>query len=177
MMPHIPTFSGANPDVPNYGAYHGFVRTRTRLGNDAAAGASLSIFKDTSRGVLRPVLTLVGRNSGIPPNPGTYDPMSPSHGLFFAVPYNEVAIPEFPFSDFESVLRARLRSPETNSPGIDYSATPENVWVDPAKNGSSLSWNVGTQNYVGYASVLLDLAFSGNTNDYQTYLIQNGFTA
>lgn len=74
-----------------------------------------------------------------------------------------------------SVLRARLRGPQASHANINYDATPNGVWTDPAVE--AVSWSSWTQNYVGNASVYLDLAFDGNTSNYQTYLIQNAFTA
>ena len=173
MMPHIPTFSGRNPDVSTYGAFHGFVRTVTRLGSDASAGVSISMPRDATRGVVRPILKITSRASTTPPNPGTYDPMSPAQGLFFCVPYTQTG--SSPFFTYTSVLRARLRDPQASHANINYDATPNGVWADPAVE--TVSWSSWTQNYVGNASVYLDLAFDGNTSNYQTYLIQNTFTA
>ena len=168
-MLHVPTFSGANVDVPNYGYNHGFIRTITRLGGDATAGVAFVINRDASRGVVRPSLTIYGAASADPPDPGTYVPMPPALGLFFAVPYNQTGP-----TTYTSALRARMRSP-TGSSGISVSASPNNTWVDPAQ--SALSWYADTVSFAGSVSVLLDLAFSGNTGNYQTYLIRNTFTA
>ena len=174
MMPHVPTFSGANPDVFNYGsAYHGFLRTLTRLDSGASASVTLNLLRDTSRGVVRPVLTITGDSSGTAPDPGTYDPLSPAHGLFFCVPYTQVGSGPSP-PTYTSVLRARFRSASATNPNISYYTTPDNKWTDVA---DGLSWSCYTTNFVGTAGVLLDLAFSGNTSNYQTYLIQNTFTA
>ena len=174
-MPHVPTFSGANPDVFTYGsAYHGFLRTITRLDSGASASVELKFLRDTSRGVVRPVLTITGDSSGTAPDPGTYDPLSPVYGLFFTVPYTQTGSGPFPPPTYTSVLRARFRSASATNPNISYYTTPNNTWTDVA---DGLMWSCGTTNFVGTASVLLDLAFSGNTSNYQTYLIQNIFTA
>ena len=175
MMPHIPTFSGRNPDVSNYGAYHGFVRTVTRLGPDASASVSLYMLRDSTLGVVRPEMIITGSASATPPDPGTYAPMSPAQGLFFCVPYTQVGSGPFPPPTYTSVLRARLRGAGSSNPNINYYAYPNSVWTDPASN--DLYWASDTTNHVGNASVLLDLAFDGNTNNYQTYLIRNSYTA
>ncbi len=99
--------------------------------------------------------------------------MSPAQGLFFCVPYTQTG--SAPFFTFTSVLRARLRDPQASHANINYDATPNGVWTDPAVE--IVSWSSWTQKYVGNASVYLDLAFDGNTSNYQTYLIQNTFTA
>ena len=99
--------------------------------------------------------------------------MSPAQGLFFCVPYTQTG--SAPHFTFTSVLRARLRNAGSSGPNINYYANPDNVWTDPASN--ALYWSSDTTNYAGNASVLLDLAFDGNTNDYQTYLILNSYTA
>lgn len=174
MMPHIPTFSGANPDVPNYGVYHGFIRTITRLGPDASASVSLYMLRNATLGTVRPIMTITGSASDRPgPNPGTYDPMSPAHGLFFSVPYTQTG--SGLGVTYSSVLRVRLRGAGSSGPNIDYYAYPDNAWTDAASN--QLYWSSSTTNFAGYAEVLLDLAFDGNTNNYQTYLIQNVYTA
>ena len=74
-----------------------------------------------------------------------------------------------------SVLRARLRDPQASHANINYDATPNGVWTDPAVE--TVSWSSWTQNYVGNAGVYLDLAFDGNTSNYQTYLIANFYVA
>ena len=174
MMPHIPTFSGANPDVENYGSsYHGLVRTVTRLGSDASASVSLYMARDTTLGVVRPVMTITGSASATPPDPGTYDPMSPAHGLFFCVPYFTSG--SGPSTTRWSVLRARLRAPQASNANINYDAAPNGVWTDPA--AKTVSWSSWTQNYVGNAGVYLDLAFDGNTSNYHTYVIANFYVA
>ena len=173
MMPHIPTFSGVNPDVPNYGHYHGFVRTNTRLGFDAAASVSLMIYRDVATETISPSLYIVGRKGSYPPHPGDYNPMSPAHGLFFNVPYFQTSP-----GNYESALRVRFRDPGATNVNIGFDAWPL-VWRDPAADepGYSVRWSASTQNYVGSASVSLDIAFAGNTSNYQTYLIQNRFIA
>ena len=99
--------------------------------------------------------------------------MSPAQGLFFCVPYTQTgSAPSFTFT---SVLRARLRDPQASHANINYDATPNGVWADPAVG--EVSWSSGTQNYVGNASVCLDLAFDGNTSNYQTYFISNTYIA
>ena len=173
MMPHIPTFSGRNPDVSNYGGFHGFVRTVTRLGLDASAGVDIYMQRNATLGVVRPIMTITGGASATPPNPGTYNPMSPAEGLFFCVPYTQTG--SGPGATYSSVLRVRLRNAGSSNPNISYYAYPDTVWTDPASN--ELYWSSSTTNFVGYAEVLLDLAFSGNTDNYQTYVIQNSFIA
>lgn len=118
-------------------------------------------------------MTVSGTSGSVGPAPGTYDPMSPAHGLFFCVPYFVEG--EFPLETRWSVLRARLRDPQASHANINYDATPNGVWTDPAVE--AVSWSSWTQNYVGNASVYLDLAFDGNTSNYQTYLISNTYIA
>ena len=173
MMPHIPTFSGRNPDVSIYGAFHGAVRTGVRLGPDASAGVTITLLGDPANRIIRPYMTVSGTSGSVGPAPGTYDPMSPAHGLFFCVPYFVEG--EFPLETRWSVLRARLRDPQASHANINYDATPNGVWTDPAVE--AVSWSSWTQNYVGNASVYLDLAFDGNTSNYQTYLISNTYIA
>ena len=74
-----------------------------------------------------------------------------------------------------SVLRARLRDPQASHANINYDAYPNGAWTDPAVE--IVSWSSWTQNYVGNASVYLDLAFDGNTSNYQTYSISNTYIA
>ena len=74
-----------------------------------------------------------------------------------------------------SVLRARLRDPQASHANINYDATPNGVWTDPALD--AVSWSSWTQSYAGNASVYLDLAFDGNTGNYQTYVISNTYIA
>ena len=99
--------------------------------------------------------------------------MSPAHGLFFCVPYTQTG--SSPFVTFTSVLRVRLRDPQRSHPNINYDAYPNGVWADPA--AEEVTWYSWTQNYVGNTSVYLDLAFDGNTSNYQTYLISNTYFA
>lgn len=173
MMPNIPTISGANPNVSTWGTQHGFIRTVTRLGPDAAASVSLNITKDFTLGVVRPVLYIYGSASATPPHPGTYNPLSPAYGLFFSVPFYQSG--SGPSVTYYSALRVRFRGASSSGPNIGIDAYPNETWTDAAAD--TPAWSTWTQNYVGNAGVYLDLAFDGNTSNYQTYIIQNTFTA